>query len=106
MQATQPFSIRRHAGSGRDRNGNPVETWGAPDLHYAYSIGPRYATETDGRLTLTGLVLGLPHHCGITPKDRVVIDGQEWAVDGELIDANRGPFTYRPGWVLNVRRAA
>lgn len=106
MQATQPFGIRRHTGTSRDRNGNPIETWSAPEAHKAFSIGPRYATEQDGRLTITGLVLGIPEDFGIRPKDRIVIDQQEWTVDGALVNANRGPFSYRPGWVLNVRRAA
>ena len=106
MLATQPFGIRRYTGTGRDRNGNPVETWSAPEPHAAFSIGPRYSNETDGRLTVTGLVLGIPEDFGITAKDRIRIDGEDWTVDGALVNANRGPFGWRPGWVLNVQRAA
>ena len=105
MIAAHPFGIRRRTLAGTDRNGDPIETWGEAEQALAYSIGPRYAYEVGaGDTAVTGLTLGLPHSYELRPKDRVVIDGEQWAVDGELINSNRGPFGYRPGWVANLRR--
>lgn len=105
MIAAHPFGIRRRTLAGTDRNGDPIETWSDPEPAVAFSIGPRYAYEVGaGDTAITGLILGLPHSYGLRPHDRVVIDDDEWAVDGELVNANRGPFGYRPGWVANLRR--
>lgn len=105
MRAKHRFGVRRYSMSGQDRNGNVADSWGDPEQALAYSIGPRYSTEADGSMALIGLVLGIPSSYNITEKDLIRLDGNDWAVDGVLVNANRGPWGYRPGWILNIRRA-
>ena len=69
----------------------------------AYSIGPRYSNAVDGLVTV-GLVVGLPNSYGIESGDRVDFEGKSFTVEGELINSNLGPGSYKPGFVMHLKR--
>lgn len=92
---------------GYDVHGNEVVSWGDPVTYPVYAIAPRTSTEpAPGRdEVVVGLSVYAPHGVPIGPRDRVVIDGEEWDVDGEIADYDRGPFGVSHGIVINLRRA-
>lgn len=90
-----------------DVHGNEVVSWGAPVIYPVYAIAPRSSSEpVPGRSeVIVGLSVYAPHGVMIGPRDRVVIDGEEYEVEGEIADYTKGPFGYKPGIVINLRRA-
>lgn len=47
-----------------------------------------------------------PPSFAANPRDRVVLDGNMHEVEGYVEDFNHGPFGWRPGVRLNLRRLA
>lgn len=104
MIARHPLALTRYVEGATDRNGDPVDAWEPPVTILAYSIGPRGTDEKGNVTTTTGLTVGLPSDYGIGPRDRVTLDGEMWRVDGELVNSNRGPWSWAPGYVLTLER--
>lgn len=93
-------------GPGYDAHGNEVPSWGDPVPVAVYAIAPRPSEEPQpGRSeVISGLAVYAPADTVVGPRDRVVIDGEEWEVEGELGDYTRGPWGYPFGVVINVTR--
>ena len=105
MIAKHALQISRYAPELDPFSGELGDGWGPPEVVYAYSIGP-HGTELDGKLvTVTGLTVGLPHSYGLQSRDRVILDGVLWEIDGDLVNSNRGPWSWQPGYVAYLTRS-
>lgn len=90
-------------GTEYDGHGVPVAQ---PDEEIeirAYSIAHTRSIET-GLMVSDALTVALGDDYGITASDRILWNGQEWYVDGDLIDCNNGPSRWKPGYIMNLRR--
>lgn len=94
----------------RDDFGNPVESWGGPVPTPVYGWGPRSA---DGAAepnmphrdaVIIGLTVYGPPATQIGARDRVVVAGVTYEVDGEIGDWNNGPFGWLPGVSIALKR--
>jgi hypothetical protein len=108
----QTIGHKVHQAGAKDAHGNPVDSWAAPVDVQVYGYGPRTdvrgstgSGEPAGTQVLVGLQLLAPKGTVISPQDRIVIDGNEYEVDGEIGDWNNGPFGFEPGVVINLKRA-
>jgi hypothetical protein len=110
MSLPTPFTIgvKRYADGAVDRHNNPTKTWlTAVDVE-VYGIAPTSSDEPfeAGRnAVVTGLTVLAPVGTVIGPKDRVVIDSEEYEVDGEIADWSKGPFSWSPGIEIKLKRA-
>ncbi len=123
MIAKHALQISRYTPELDPFSGELGDGWGPPEIVYAYSIGP-HGTELDGKLvtvtgltvglpteldgklvTVTGLTVGLPHSYGLQSRDRVILDGVLWEIDGDLVNSNRGPWSWQPGYVAYLTRS-
>lgn len=88
-----------------DSHGNPVDTWADPVSVKVYGYGPRFdSTEPGGTQVIVGLVIYAPPTMVVDPRDRFVVDGKTYVVDGELGDWTKGPFGFKPGITINLKR--
>lgn len=104
-----PFTIgiKRHQTGATDAHGNKVESWAAPIYVGVYSIAPAMSNEPfeAGReLVITGLTVLAPATVEIDRRDIVVIDGEDYTVEGEAGNWNQGPFGFEPGISVSLRR--
>lgn len=53
--------------------------------------------------TITDLQLLVPNPGDWRADDQAVLDGTTYDVDGQPASYNTGPFSYRPGGVVNLR---
>lgn len=92
---------------GEDAHGNAVEGYAAPVQVEVYAIAPSTSAEPEsGRnLVVTGYTLLAPPGTVIGPHDLVVLDGEDYKVDGDPGNWNRGPFGYTPGVSISLTRA-
>lgn len=107
MDTPHTIGHRAYQAGAKDAHGNPVDTWAAPVTVNVYAIYPRYAQEPepDRPLVVVGLAVLAPPTVQIGPRDRVVIDGEEWDVEGDPGDWTRGPWDYAPGVEIVLKRA-
>lgn len=99
------IQVRHWSAGSQDRYGREVGTWGPPQDLPVFGVAPTSSTEQPAtgenrradRVTLYGPV-------AVDHRDRVVIDGQEWEVDGAAADWNQGPFGYAPGYAITLVR--
>ena len=99
---------RVYSETGRDAHGNPRPSWAAPVPVPVHAVGPRLATEPDesGRWpVIDGLTVYAPAGTVVGAHDRVVwpftVDaagavveaGDEYTVEGGVMDWTRGPFS-------------
>lgn len=106
MQATHLVEVIPYAGTGSDGYGNDVTTWGTPRPEWVFGWAPGGSSEQTVRqqqLTID-LELYAPPSFTCDPRDRLVVGGVEYAVEGGIDDFNHGPFNYRPGVRVNLRR--
>lgn len=87
-----------------DAHGNPEDAWADPVDLRIYGYGPSTSTEPGGTQVIVGLVVLGPPDMVIDARDRFVIDGLTYEVDGEVGDWNHGPFGFKPGIAVNVKR--
>lgn len=106
-RTTYSIGIKSYGEGAEDAHGNSVGDWGDPVATEVYAIAPRYSNEpTPGRdEVIVGLTILAPPGVEVGPLDRVVIDGEEWEVEGEVGNWNRGPFAYYPGVSFDLKRA-
>lgn len=107
LPALYTIGIRTLQSGALDSHGNSVDGWGDPFDVQVYAIAPRTSTEDDPTRTeaITGYTILAPVTLVIGYRDRVVIDGEEWEVDGEIGNWSHGPFGWAPGISFNVKRA-
>lgn len=98
-----------HLVEGEDDYGNDVTDHDEdnPDTQAVYGWGPAGTSEEGGWRTQVEADLHLyappGFRCG--PSDLVRLpDGRTFHVEGELEDFNHGPFGFRPGVRVNLRR--
>lgn len=110
--STYPLAqtIRHFAfdGTQRDSRGNVIDSWADPvDVKvYGWYISSTHEPQIAGhdRLLVDAQVLA-PESFRPGPKDLIELPGfGEYAVNGETEDYNHGPFSWRPGNVVNLRR--
>lgn len=110
MSLPTPFTIgvKRYADGAVDRYNNPTKTWLTAVDVLVYGIAPTSSDEPfeAGRNeVLTGKTVFAPVGTVIGAQDRVVIDGDEYEVDGEIGDWSKGPFSWSPGIEIKLKRA-
>ena len=104
----QTIKHRVHDGTTRDSRGNVIDSWADPvDVKvYGWYISSTHEPQIAGhdRLLVDAQVLA-PESFRPGPKDRIELPGfGDYAVNGETEDYNHGPFGWRPGNVVNLRR--
>lgn len=106
MNITQYIGLKKFSESGSDAHGNPVESWSDPVSIGVYGIGPNTSDEPfqSGRqAVVTGKIVYLPH-TEVSRLDRLVINGEEYTIQGEPAVWNEGMFDYQPGMTLTIER--
>ena len=104
-----PWTVGRRvfAQSGQDAHGNPVWSWSDPVPQPVYAWAPAGTSEPfqAGRDAVTwDLDLFAPPGFTAGPRDRFVVDGTEFEVEGMARDFTHGPFGFTPGVVLRLKR--
>jgi hypothetical protein len=91
-----------------DEYGNDVEAWSAPDTQPVHGWGPAGSVEQGGwqRQVVADLQLYAPAGFRVGPHDRVVVDGRTFEVEGDVEDYTKGPFGFRPGLRVNLRKVS
>lgn len=104
----QTVQHKVYAGETRDERGNVTDTWDDP---VEVSVIGWYVSSTHepqiaghDRVLVDAQVL-VPEGFAAGTQDRFVLPGKgEFEVTGETEDYNHGPFGWRPGGVVNLRR--
>jgi hypothetical protein len=98
--------ILPYQGMTPDRFGNETPTWGLPVPKRVYGWAPAGTDEVNGwRHDVTAdLQVYAPPDFTAGPRDRVVVDGRTYEVEGEVEDFGHGPFSFNPGVRVNLRR--
>lgn len=98
-----------YAGEVRDSRGNVVDSWADPVLVavYGWHISTTHEPQIAGhdRVLVDAQVLA-PESFVASPRDKVLLPGRpgEYEVIGETEDFNHGPFGWRPGNRVNLRK--
>lgn len=90
-----------------DSRGNPTDVWSAPVEAPVYGWAPAGTAEPFdvGRDAVTwDLDLYVPPEFTVDRKDRVVVLGDEYTVEGRLESFDYGPFGFRPGGRVRLKR--
>ena len=105
MDATQTLHVLPFTEGAEDAHGNPVRTWGAPVPWLVYGYGPTSSTEPYAA-GINRLTEDVTVYAPTAPdrRDRVVVGGLTYEVAGVPGDWNHGPFGYRPGFEVQLRR--
>lgn len=108
LQSLFTIGVKRYTEGSVDQYNNPTKSWSAPVAVEVYSIAPTTSAEPfeAGRnAVITGLTVLAPVGTVIGPKDRVVINSEEYEVDGKIADWSKGPFGWAPGIEIKLKRA-
>jgi hypothetical protein len=95
-----------YQGMTPDRLGNETPAWGLPVTKRVYGWAPAGTDEVNGwrhNVTADLQVYGPPDFTA-EPRDRMVVDGRTYEVEGEVEDFGHGPFGFNPGVRVNLRR--
>lgn len=105
-----PYSVSRvpWSSSGTDVHGNPVDVYGTPVAIDVYgwstpSSSGANREPVDDRV-IVDMQLFVPPDTVVDHRDRFVLPTGTFEVEGEIADYNHGPFGFRPGSVINLRR--
>jgi len=107
LKAKHKLGIKRYLEGATDAHGNPVEGWGPVEYVDVYAIAPTSSTEpfSSGReAVITGLTVLAPPGLELSAKDRAVIGDEEYTIEGNLADWNTGPFSFKPGVSINLKK--
>lgn len=102
---------RAYVAGAPDAHGNPTAGYDAEVPLEVLAVYPPGTTSTDepepGRdeTTTDLIVLTYPGDVEVRARDRLVIDGAEFEVDGDPSDWGRGPYGWRPGAQITLKRA-
>lgn len=110
MRALHTVGVRTFQAGATDDFGDPIESWSGPVEAPVYGWAPA-AVGTDmepfapNRDVVTwDLDLYAPPEFTCGPRDRVVVLGIEYEVEGPVQDFNHGPFGFRPGHRVRLKR--
>lgn len=106
LQARRSVEVARHAQSGEDAHGNPIEGWESEEVRvYGWEV-PRTAEPllAGHDRVVVDLSMFVPPGFEVSAHDRVVIEGRTYEVVGEFEDAGNGPFVFDPGGTVQLRR--
>lgn len=107
-----PFVIglKRYQAGPVDRYNNSKDTWAAPVNVNVYSVEPvrpvgsSVETYTAGRSSVTTVLSVLaPSGTQISRKDRVIYQGEEYLVNGEITDWSKSPFNTGLLWDAGIQ---
>lgn len=109
MKARLVLGLKVYSSVEADAHGNASDSWAAPVDWTVFGIAPRTAVPPEPSADRSEVISGHAVYAPKTgtlpgPLDLVVIDGEDWRVEGELGDYTRGPFGYAPGVVVNLTR--
>lgn len=109
MSLPTPFTIgvKSYVSGSVDRYNNPTESWSASVDVPVYGIAPTSSDEpfeVGRNAVITELSVLAPVGTAIGPKDRVVIDSDEYEVDGDIADWSKGPFSWSPGIEIRLKK--
>lgn len=81
--------------------GSPIECkvygWAAPTSNESNAIG-------ESNRIVHDLELFAPEDFPATAFDRVTVDGVRYEMQGDPLDFNNGPFGFRPGLVVDLKK--
>ncbi len=108
-----PYSVgvRAFIEGATDPGGDPIESWSAPVQAPVYGWGPAaVGTDIEPFVANRDLVsweldLYVPPEFVCGPHDRIVVLGVEYEVEGPVQDYSHGPFGFRPGNRVRLKRA-
>lgn len=89
------IGLKRYQAGAVDRYNNPTDSWLSAVNITVYSIAPTSSVEPfeAGRnAVITGLQVLAPIGTVVGRKDRVVVDGEDYTVEGEIADWSKSPF--------------
>lgn len=107
VDALWPVDVLPYAGLVEDEYGNTVDAWATePVQRRVYGWAPAGANEVNAsRHTVTAdLEVFAPSGFTVDTRDRMRILGQTYEVTSPVEDFDHGPFGYRPGVRVNLRR--
>ncbi|KAA0021809.1 hypothetical protein [Antrihabitans cavernicola] len=96
-------------GPDKDPRGNKVKRWAPAVEQRAICWGPANANQAEPKVVghdrvVVELELCVPEGFDVGPQDKVIIAGAEYDAIGYPEDFNNGPFGFRPGMVVNLKR--
>lgn len=109
LQATQTVQVESYNSSAQDSHGNDIDAWSPPGTPQAiYGWGPSGSQEVNGwrSVVTSDATILAPPDFQCSPKDRIVLDGVVYEVQGDPQYFGRGPFDFNPGVVVNLRHIA
>lgn len=107
LTAKHTLGIKRYLEGAEDAHGNPVEGWEPAEYVKVFAVAPTSSQEPSesGRdAVITGLTVLAPVDVVIDAKDRVLWNGIEYTVEGDVADWTTGPFNFKPGIQFNLKR--
>lgn len=105
FQVAQTIGQEIYQAGVEDPHGNPEDSWASPVDVGVYGYGPRFAsTEPGGTQVIVGLTVYGPKSLQVGSRDRFIVNGLRYDVDGELGDWTNGPFGFAPGIEFNLKR--
>lgn len=88
----------------KNSHGNPVDTWLPPVDVQVYGYGAATeSTEPGGTRVIEGLEVFAPVF-PVDSRDRFVVDGKLYDVDGDPSNWDKGPFGFEPGQSFRLIR--
>lgn len=102
----QTIGLAAYQAGVEDAHGNPVDSWSDPVDVAVYGYGPPIRTQ-DSEPGGTQVIVGLDVYAPLFPvddRDRFVISGLVYSVEGEAGDWNNGPFGFEPGQSFRLKR--
>lgn len=106
MTPVYTVGVRAYVEGATDAHGNPIDSWAAPVDIDVYAVAPRTSSEPDPARSevVVGLQVMAPPGTTVDHRSRVVVDGVEYEVEGDVADWTRGPFGFAPGVLINLKR--
>lgn len=103
------LGLRRYVAGTKDAHGNTGATFSDPEPLPAHFVAPGSMTEpaqTNRDLSLVAYTIGVQPGTLVTERDRVLVDGIEYEIDGRPADWTRGPWSdTRGGIIIELRKA-
>lgn len=90
-----------------DAHGNPVVSWADPVWHKVYGwyhVTTDEPQEYGHEQQLVDVKVLVPLGFVSSPYDRMIVNNNSYDIIGEQEDYNHGPFGYRPGSVVKLRK--
>ncbi|MBO0747278.1 MAG: hypothetical protein J2O47_02940 [Acidimicrobiaceae bacterium] len=111
MDTTWLLEVRRYQGDQVDAHGNQIPLWGAPQPWPVYYLAPGPSSEITDRTREEAVRIVWNIGAPATPavpgeRDLVVVDGEEFEVEGRPADYTHTPWPPHPtaGVVVELHR--